>query len=310
MVDWANPSRAVHPLCQEPSNPLLCPVLGWFGVCGTGGCDGTDPCTFVGWMVETYNLRTLSRKNSYLSAIGMAMIMGGLLLGIVLGQLSSSSFLFWIAGAIMFGGLIPLLWSTIIDFRISKLRTEGPPENVNPSPTDDKDPISWKSNPYRLDLLRREHQYRLVAIPSVVWFGISFCLFILGDSGHLGDALWIILSVLTSLFVSAYVALFSVSSGFSPQSRFTPIRVGLSDSGIHAEYDLETLRGKPLPRTRPSYIPWKEVTSMSSGPAFRAATYVAIERAGGGKWYLGGLDPNIVANIQAAWDAGPNIPLS
>ena len=216
----------------------------------------------------------------------------------------------WIGLIILFAGLGVSFLAIYLSGKSDKLVEQGPHGRVDLRPSDDPSPIVWMENPYRNQVLRLERQCRMVAAPSVAFFLVSYALFFMGLNGQLGDAIWVILSVFASVIASSAIALWAVSTGFQRQSSFTPVRVGISSNGIHSDYDLLAVAKKPLPTWALTYAPWKEVASLSSPSGGSSTHQVSMQRVGGGRWSLINIETSIVAQIQAAWDSGTQLPLA
>ncbi len=206
----------------------------------------------------------------------------------------------WAGVVVLFSGLGLALVVVYWQGRIEKK------ELANPKPSDEPGAVDWMSNPYPYVMARRERRWRLALIPVVAWMLANWALILLAPA----FPTWLMVLTVGLGVLSFFPFAACLTNGVLGGSRFCPARVGLSSRGIHAEYDPVRLQGRPLPPWAPTYVPWAEVGSLSA-PAYRGSTHqLFIRRIGGGRWLLDGLEPNIIARVLSAWDAGPNFPLT
>jgi len=250
-------------------------------------------------------LKTSRRRMWRFYGFGMAMLASGTALTILGTSGNSFTWYGWAGVVVLFTGVAVLLMAVQWAGRIEKKEEAGPAGRVEPNPSDDLAPVAWVTNSYPETMVRRERRWRLSLFVVVPWLVASWGLFILAPP--FPD--WLIGVTVGSAFLSIFPLIFGLSNGVHRDSRFAPARVGLSEQGVHAEFDRGRVSGQPLPSWTSAYVPWTDVTSVTA-PAYRGSSHqLNFERVGGGKWVLNGLDPDIVAKVLHAWDTLPSLPL-
>lgn len=247
-------------------------------------------------------LKLSKRRMWRFFGLGLAMLAAGTALTIFGAGRNEVSWYGWAGIIVLFTGVGLSLGVTAWAGRVDAREAAGPTGRVEPNQREVSGPIAWATNTYPEAMVRRERRWRLSLIAFVPWALASWGLFVLAPP----FPNWLIGVTVGSAFLSPFALIFGLMNGVRRDSRFAPGRVGLSEQGVHAEYDPDRVDGTPLPRWAPTYVPWTQVASVTA-PAYRGSSHqLNFERIGGGRWVLNGLDPDIVARVLHAWDALPN----
>jgi hypothetical protein len=179
------------------------------------------------------------------------------------------------------------------------------PGRVEPRPIEGPGAIAWATNNYRATMLRREGRFRLALLPVAALAVVSWTLVVTEPP----FPNWLIGVTVGSAFLSIVLFAICIPLGLRRNSRLAPTRVGLSERGVHAEYASARGSGALMPGWVTDYVPWTEVASVRAPPFGGSSHQLNFQRVGGGVWVMFGLDPDIVASVEQAWDKLPALPL-
>ncbi len=186
----------------------------------------------------------------------------------------------------------------------SLLSLAGP--TAAPVPRSDSDPgaVRWTENRYRSHMVRLDGIYRSAYWMVGIALAVDTALLALGFS-RVWDAPP--LHANPVLFMGAETLLlpaFFVSRVNRERALTSPLRVGLSDGGIHVEYGPGFVRDEYQMRVNPDFLPWDRISGLIAPSGFNfqgKSYYVTLARVEGGSWWINHIDPGISTMLAEAW---------
>lgn len=241
--------------------------------------------------------------------LGMILVLGGV--GLMMATASGPTLTLggYVGTGITSAGLVALLFAVIYGNKHDELVVEGQHDHAEQGPSD-PGAIRWYPNPYREILVERQKRLRTFLVGTVLVFVAGTGLLVGLFTGVWNPPMTVGNAFIGLWFVFLTLFCVGLSVGTGGTAKYAPLRLGLSDRGVHAEYDPAARTKDVLPVWAPEYAPWSDIASLSVAISFGASHQIMINRVGGGIWSFSGLSSALMNRVRSAWDKGPNSRLT